>query len=499
MTEQVPFPPLTDPEPSEVFFPPERDEAAPPQPPPGRRHVVLEAIKDNIEAFTIALILALTIKHFCVEAFKIPTESMWPTLHGEHDTGVGDRILVDKWSYLLSGPGRWDVVVFRFPLNKSKHFIKRLASPGNEWIRIENGDLWVRPTKEDAWRIATKRRRVREKVYRRVFPPEDGGDGPARAAGGDTYWEAEAGWTVETPTRLAHRGSARSSARFLERIGSQTSAHGDGGWVGGWGSGDIVQDARFLFRIVPEAGASFELRWKTAEEHETVLRLAAEGDARGSSVRTRRPGRSTQEALAARLVPGRPVEVELECVDGEVWLHLDGKVVARLDEERPIDEIRAFDDFTQQLEFTAEGGNLGVEAVRIDRDLYYADDGMYALTPSENGLFVPESSYFMLGDNTYSSHDSRKWELTHVPLRGGGEIVYYNDPRDPPVRHPDGRTTVVDEDGIERTWGPADLDPATRVYTERAPLVDRRLVVGRAFLVFWPLFPHPPARAGFIH
>jgi len=105
----------------------------------------------------------------------------------------------------------------------------------------------------------------------------------------------------------------------------------------------------------------------------------------------------------------------------------------------------------------------------------------------------------MLGDNTRHSHDSRAWVLTHVPLADGHEIVYYLDPRDPPVHHADGRTTVVDEDGIERTWGPADLDPASREYTEHAPFVDRSLVVGRAFVVFWPIFPHPPGRAGFIH
>ncbi|MHC5009577.1 MAG: signal peptidase I, partial [Planctomycetota bacterium] len=137
--------------------------------PPAEKHQGLQSFRDNLEAFTIALVMALVIKHYCVEAFKIPTSSMEPTLHGSDSNG--DRILVDKWAYLFSGPQRGDVIVFRYPLNEAKHFIKRVAGVGPEWLKIEHGDVWVRDTDVDPWRIATKRRRVREELYVPVYPP----------------------------------------------------------------------------------------------------------------------------------------------------------------------------------------------------------------------------------------------------------------------------------------------------------------------------------------
>jgi signal peptidase I len=54
----------------------------------------------------LALVIAVIIKTFLVQAFYIPSGSMFPTLH------VGDRVLVEKLSYRFGGPGRGDVVVF---------------------------------------------------------------------------------------------------------------------------------------------------------------------------------------------------------------------------------------------------------------------------------------------------------------------------------------------------------------------------------------------------
>jgi signal peptidase I len=60
----------------------------------------------------MAVAMALFLKHFVVEAYKIPTGSMQPTLIGDEAADVKDRILVDKVSYALGDPERWDVAVF---------------------------------------------------------------------------------------------------------------------------------------------------------------------------------------------------------------------------------------------------------------------------------------------------------------------------------------------------------------------------------------------------
>ncbi|MBU0673057.1 MAG: signal peptidase I [Proteobacteria bacterium] len=100
--------------------------------------------REYAEAILIALLLALFIRTFVVQAFKIPSGSMIPTLM------VGDHILVSKFIYGIKNPftgsvlvpvklpERNDIVVFKFPLNPSQDFIKRVIGlPGDRVEMIE--------------------------------------------------------------------------------------------------------------------------------------------------------------------------------------------------------------------------------------------------------------------------------------------------------------------------------------------------------------------------
>lgn len=465
--------------------------------PPSRLHSGLEILKDNFEAFTVALIMALVIKHFCVEAFKIPTGSMYPTLYGENTSpqNIGDRILVDKWAYLGSGPERWDVVVFRYPLNRSKHFIKRVAGLGGEWIKTGYGDIWTRKSEEEPWRIATKRRRVRDELYLPVYPPEDGeydGQPPPEPS---QYWEIEGAWSVEDHRTLRFAGGAEASAVFERRIGRLTdpTSHSMSS------DGEIVRDARFVMTLTPDAAATFTLAWRTRKDRTTELRLAPPGAAEGSTLSAwRTDDEQVVKTLDVRLVPGRSTRLELESVDGQVYVHVDGDEIAQVDEDRSIDDIPDVGDFEQELRLTAEGGALVVGKVRIERDVYYRAKEMYELARDGEGVHVPEGHYFMLGDNTDSSSDSRAWKLAGVVLENGTEIWYEaNGSDNRPQTGDDGYVHVIDREGIERRWLRDDIDH--RPPHKAQPFVARDLVVGRAFLIFWPIFPHFPGRAGFIH
>jgi signal peptidase I len=110
------------------------------------------AIREWIESIVVAFILAMIIRAFLVQAFKIPTGSMRPTLL------EGDVILVDKFSYgakvpftNLRLPGirkmqRGDVVVFIYPEDHKKDFIKRLVGLPGETVEIKNGTLYINDT-----------------------------------------------------------------------------------------------------------------------------------------------------------------------------------------------------------------------------------------------------------------------------------------------------------------------------------------------------------------
>ncbi|MEA3560277.1 MAG: signal peptidase I [Candidatus Omnitrophota bacterium] len=94
-------------------------------------------IREWVESLVVAFILAMIIRIFIVQAFKIPTSSMEPTLMR------GDRILVNKFIYRFKEPERWDIVVFKYPLNPKKDFIKRLAAKEGEKVTIINGRVFI--------------------------------------------------------------------------------------------------------------------------------------------------------------------------------------------------------------------------------------------------------------------------------------------------------------------------------------------------------------------
>jgi signal peptidase I len=106
-------------------------------------------LREYVEAAAIAVLLALFIRTFVVQAFKIPSGSMEPTLL------VGDHILVNKFIYgikvpfirttliPISEPSRGDVVVFIYPVDKSKDFIKRVIGLPGDTIRIEGKKIFI--------------------------------------------------------------------------------------------------------------------------------------------------------------------------------------------------------------------------------------------------------------------------------------------------------------------------------------------------------------------
>ncbi len=106
-------------------------------------------LREYTEAIIIALVLALFIRSFIVQAFKIPSGSMEPTLL------IGDHLLVNKFIYGIKNPftgttwvhintpHRRDIVVFKFPLNPSQDFIKRVIGVEGDRIKVVNKEVFV--------------------------------------------------------------------------------------------------------------------------------------------------------------------------------------------------------------------------------------------------------------------------------------------------------------------------------------------------------------------
>ena len=106
-------------------------------------------IREYIEAIVIALLLALFIRTFVVQAFKIPSGSMKNTLL------IGDHILVNKFIYgiknpfndntwiPITDPKRHDIIVFEYPMNPEQDYIKRVIGVAGDTIEIKDKKVYV--------------------------------------------------------------------------------------------------------------------------------------------------------------------------------------------------------------------------------------------------------------------------------------------------------------------------------------------------------------------
>ncbi|MBI5599124.1 MAG: signal peptidase I [Deltaproteobacteria bacterium] len=124
-----------------------------------KKHV----LRETVEAIVIALVVALLIRTFVVQAFKIPSSSMEDTLL------IGDHILVSKFSYGIQVPRpavisvlgvpvpffetelkpvwggieRGDVVVFRFPGDRTKDYIKRVVGLAGDTVEVRKKRVYI--------------------------------------------------------------------------------------------------------------------------------------------------------------------------------------------------------------------------------------------------------------------------------------------------------------------------------------------------------------------
>jgi signal peptidase I len=443
--------------------------------------------RDNIEAVAVAVIMALVLKYFVVEAYKIPTGSMQPALMGSAQADVFDRILVDKLSYHFRDPERWEVVVFTYPLDRSKNFVKRLVGMPDEDFRVALGDLWRRDAGSpvDApWQILRRPRNVQADVWKRLdldepetsFWRQSSGDGwrfdgrsiEARSPG-EARFRPEAGaildrYTDGYPDGLldklagAHPGSNENPVGDLRLA---ANAEVDAACT----SVDIVLDEglrQYVFRFPGPAAAEDARPSITVREAATpgVELARAEGD-------------------PWKLAAGEELAVAAQNMDDLLELEIDGAVACALEIESATDQRSGI-----RVAFQGAGGTLS--ELMPYRDIYYT-----SAQAKVSETTIPPGSYFMMGDNTQDSSDSRDWTFARYALLGSESQVLRGNWRrgeNPIETHDPAGTTVW----LRDEWGERhQLRPgsARLIAPEQAPFVPRSLVRGRALAVFWPFLP----------
>ncbi|MGI9951069.1 signal peptidase I [Moorellaceae bacterium AZ2] len=94
-------------------------------------------LTELLQALVMAAVLALIIRSFLITPFWIPSRSMEPTLY------PGDRILVNRLVYRFSEPQRGDVVVFHYPLEPNRDYIKRVIAVGGDTVEAHDNKIYV--------------------------------------------------------------------------------------------------------------------------------------------------------------------------------------------------------------------------------------------------------------------------------------------------------------------------------------------------------------------
>ncbi|MFH1730472.1 MAG: signal peptidase I [Planctomycetota bacterium] len=429
-------------------------------------------IREYAESLAIAFILAMVIRHFVVEAFRIPTSSMEPTLIGNERSG--DRILVSKFQYDLHPPQQWDIVVFKIdearidyykrfyncakpvqPDYYERHsniewgrvppkvkpddngtvsppgspeyvnYVKRLVGLPGQTIQVINGDVFI------DGKISRKPPHAEESLLVPVT------DDARLSRGGETFFQrwSKRGAKVAPAGagRITLDGSAAEcSVRYLGQIEDYIQTSRDG--PSQFRSLNVVGDLKLAFRFT-HTGGSGDLICrlnKDDTEYVFVLPLGKQGEA----AQIRYAGE-----VAARA--GRPFaptgehRIEVSNIDARAILKVDGEVLVSFENNDPgqADAGAVSRSPTERsgAEFGVTGCTAAVRDVSLWRDVYYTagEEGRrrpkYAVSEP---LELAGDEYFMMGDNSPNSFDGRNWGVVKEDsLIGEAFFVFWPLPR----------------------------------------------------------------------
>jgi signal peptidase I len=462
--------------------------------------------RQTVEFLIVLTLSILLFRTFAAEAYIVPTGSMAPTLLGDHEEIVcsncgirfalgldedaqagrptcpncgtveidgaaavvcsGDRVLVQKFLYDFRRPQRWEVAVFHFPGEPTQAYVKRVVGLPGEAIQIVRGDVVI--DGRVARKTLAEQRAMRILVYDHHFMPRDAARYPRWTLrrgrpwqGLTSRWQAVGDRFVHEPTPPAGSTSPDEPPDWIEyrhwgadrgRYApiSDFNAYNGGEMKGENPISDLMMEADLT---CGEDVRDITLRIRSAGDRFTVtLPVGNRGPVSVQrNWREIAPVSVHPRALAA-LTTSRTFHVEFSAMDRRLLLAINGDLLFDpIDFDDPA-VIPSFD--TSPVALGVRGGSVTVAGLRIYRDVHYTS----ALASVPRRPFGVDSPYllgrdefFVLGDNSPVSNDSRFWAdspvvpgelflgkpfLVHlpgqvVPLKVFGRSVYWvPDPRE---------------------------------------------------------------------
>jgi signal peptidase I len=373
----------------------------------------------ELRPFLILLVFVGLVRLLAVGVYHIPTRSMEPTLIGRAEGG--DHIVVDIFTYstlrkagrfvpflgdLATDIRRWDILVFRND-HAGENFIKRVAGLPGEEISVSHGDLFVNGE------IARKPDRVREAMM--IPLTVNGGNEPKRLL---ETWRTEGSWTAEGRRLVGEaEGDAAAVLAFPEPIETWYVDH-EGERLGGMLD---VLDLRLSADVTWRGGEGGLWLVVGQENCRVDAFLPGEGSSRPAVLVV--DGEEKDRRDGVRLPKGTEIRVRAWRVDGQIRVEAAGELVLAHDLDWTLDAAEDYDSSTCEAALRLENGAIAVRAVDVARDVHYTRSGEYL---SSRSYRVPDDHYFMLGDNSENSQDSRKYgPFPEGAILGRPHLVFY--------------------------------------------------------------------------
>jgi len=469
-------------------------------------------VASTFEWLIIAFILAFLFRAFVMEAFRIPTGSMADTLKGAHfrlrcpqcgyryDFGFepreygfpqdtipggrlkppasrcpscghypstlgavpvsnGDRILVLKCVYQFLEPQRWDVVVFKNPLDPTINYIKRLVGWPGETVEIIDGDVYI------DGKISRKPPKVQKELWMPVYDNDYQPARPRERSFNGHVWQqpfrniADSRWRLDeaNPTifRLDSASDQINTLIYDTLIGNDfraTYAYDD---VRGYNHMPYCSDLMLRFYahpIVPRGRVGIELskyesRYKAWVDFagDMVIVKVSEG---GETILKSKPIESP--------AVDKPYLVRFVNVDHQLVFEFGAEKLSYDLGRGPEDTGPRKTEIQPQVKIFGSG-KLTLSHIAVFRDVHYtaakfANSGRPGRAMEGNPFKLEKDEFFMLGDNSPNSEDGRWWSREGI----GNNGVFY-----------------------------------------RAGIVPRDYLVGKALFVYWPGGFRPFAQSRF--
>ncbi len=436
--------------------------AAPARPPHDSPGVALR------RAVTVAVLLVgfyLFIRTMMVEPFGVPTGSMAPALVGNHretacprcghavvvgepsngerhpdascpncgQRGIdlegtweipGDRLLVDKNVFNVRSPRRWEVAVFRCPVDLGKPYVKRMIGLPGEAVQLIGGDVFANGVLQR--KTPAQMRETRIPIFDLAYaPPATWRDRWHVGPVGDDKNAPSAKPVDET---ILHNDELHLDARGERPAMGLSYVH----WnlddkqevpVNDWlayngparrGRSVFVHDFTFTCDLEVKAGSgSFALRLSDGLDTVRAEFPVATGKAEGVRLAANADEATLQTGF--QLAVGKTYRLEFAFVDRRAVLAIDGvEPFAPLDLPAPPEIYPRRGGVARPLQLGVRGVSVALKNVKLWRDIHYRDEGPNA-TKAPYQLAADE--YFACGDNSGNSLDSRAWAIPGVPER----------------------------------------------------------------------------------